>query len=141
MESVYETRNKDTPDPSAAHIVAHLDGLYPSRYLRQAKVNTLWELQSAGGRNCARSLGGRCCRPCWMGLSRESCDPLCPLDISPKYDDGAVGFGGEHGIESIYETREYQHESPSAAGGGAGGTVRYGGGIAPKADVVTVRAG
>ena len=55
--------------------------------------------------------------------------PLCPSDISPKYDDSAVEFGGEHGIESIYETRDNQHERSSAAGGGAGVTVRYWGGI------------
>jgi hypothetical protein len=35
---------------------------------------------------------------------------------TPKYDDSAVGFGGEHGIESIYETRDNRHESSSAAG-------------------------
>jgi hypothetical protein len=72
-----------------------------------------------------------------------SFSPLCPSDISPKYDGSAVGFGGEHGIESVYETRDNQHESSSAAGGGAGVTVHYGGGVAPVlwADVVTVRAG
>jgi len=33
------------------------------------------------------------------GASRDNRtkSPLCPSDISPKYDDSAVGFGGEHG--------------------------------------------
>jgi len=61
--------------------------------------------------------------------------PLCPSDISPKYDGGAVGFGGEHGIESIYETRDNRHERSSAAGGVAGVTVRCGGGIVRAAAV------
>lgn len=29
--------------------------------------------------------------------------PLCPLDISPKYDGSAVEFGGEFEIEIVYE--------------------------------------
>lgn len=47
-----------------------------------------------------------CRRPCCdhrEGRSRESYSPLCPLDISPKYDGGAVEFGGELAIEICYE--------------------------------------
>jgi LUD domain len=36
----------------------YLDDLYPDGHLRQARVNALREVQSAG-RGCARSLGGR----------------------------------------------------------------------------------
>jgi restriction endonuclease S subunit len=32
--------------------------------------------------------------------------PLCPSDISPKYDDSAVGFGGEREIKIVYENSE-----------------------------------
>jgi hypothetical protein len=33
------------------------------------KVNALRDAQSARGRSCPR-----CCRPCWIGRLRESCD-------------------------------------------------------------------
>ena len=48
-----------------------------------------------------------CLKVCWrrvLGIS-----PLCPLDISPKYDDGAVEFGGEQGIEIFYEHRKHDY--------------------------------
>lgn len=38
-----------TNDNEQRRIVAHLDGLYLNRHLRQAKVNALRELQSASG--------------------------------------------------------------------------------------------
>ena len=40
------------------------------------------------------------------GRLRESYSPLCPLDISPKCDGGAVEFGGELTIE-IYLNTEH----------------------------------
>ncbi len=37
--------------------------------------------------------------------------PLCPSDISPKYDDSAVGFGGEHDKQSFYENKNFHFKS------------------------------
>jgi hypothetical protein len=37
------------------------------------------------------------------GVQLAPSNPLCPSDISPKFDGSAVEFGGEHGIEISYE--------------------------------------
>ena len=40
--------------------------------------------------SCARSLDGRCCRPCWIGRLRESCDPL---PVLAKIQSADLGEG------------------------------------------------
>src|SRR3972149_175970 len=41
------------------------------------------------GRNCARFLGGRCYRPCWIGRSRESCESD-PIPSFPQVGEGEL---------------------------------------------------
>jgi hypothetical protein len=53
------------------HIVVYLDGLYPSGHLRQAKVNTLRELQVKSWEEL-RPLFGRTLMPSIPGKAFES---------------------------------------------------------------------
>ena len=65
-----------------------------------SKVKALRELQSAMGGKLSALL------PSVLDKALgESFSPPLSVGHLPKYDDSAVGFGGEHGIESIYETR------------------------------------
>jgi len=84
-------------------IVSYLDGL-------QAKVNAfpltsfgddVRELQSQSQVEVDALLPSVLDR----AFRGESCDPLCPLDISPKCDGSAVGFGGELEMECINDTK------------------------------------
>ncbi len=93
------------------------------------------------GRSCARSLGGRCYRPCWIRRSRVNYEDLrvCPDNLRHvKQESLACGIA-----ELVKETLRVSDDDVRAAGGVAGDLQSATGEeLRPLwADVATVRAG